>query len=106
MKKLFILIFISTLLLSACSSVATSIPASSESYTSLNLPVDYEGALPIRNQLAIGLLKWLTPTRLLPPHKPRSDHSLAGFAPHAGQHHSSSGRDQRSARANRKPANP
>ena len=30
--------------------------ASSDSYTSPNLPVDYESALPVRNQLALGLL--------------------------------------------------
>ncbi len=56
MKKLFTLIFIATLLLSACSNSDTAETASSDSYTSLNLPVDYEGALPVRNQLALGTL--------------------------------------------------
>jgi hypothetical protein len=56
MKKLLMLILISTLLLSACSSAATSDAASGDTYTSPNLPVDYEGALPVRTQLALGTL--------------------------------------------------
>ena len=56
MKKLIMLFIISALLLSACGSAATTDTASSDSYTSPNLPVDYDGALPVRNQLALGLL--------------------------------------------------
>ena len=56
MKKLLILIFITTMLLSACSNSDTADTASGDSYTSSNLPVDYEGALPVRNQLALGTL--------------------------------------------------
>ena len=56
MKKLITLIFIATLLLSACSTTDTAETASGDTYTSSNLPVDYEGALPVRNQLALGTL--------------------------------------------------
>jgi len=56
MKKLLMLIFIATLLLSACSTADTAETASGDTYTSSNLPVDYEGALPVRNQLALGTL--------------------------------------------------
>ena len=56
MKKLFILIFLATLLLSACSTTGTAETTSGDTYISSNLPVDYEGALPVRNQLALGTL--------------------------------------------------
>jgi hypothetical protein len=56
MKKLLTLTFIATLLLSACGSTDTSDTASGDTYTSSNLPVDYDGALPVRNQLALGTL--------------------------------------------------
>ena len=56
MKKLFTLIFLATLMLSACTNTNTAETTSGDSYTSSNLPVDYEGALPVRNQLALGTL--------------------------------------------------
>ncbi len=56
MKKLLLLVLISTLLLTACNAAATSETAGGDSYTSPNLPVNYDGALPVRNQLALGLL--------------------------------------------------
>ena len=56
MKKLLTLIFVATLLLSACSNTNNAETTSGDSYTSPNLPVDYDGALPVRNQLALGTL--------------------------------------------------
>lgn len=52
---LFTLIF-SALLLSACGTSSTT-PATGDTYTSVNIPTDYENALPLRNQLAIGTMK-------------------------------------------------
>ncbi len=59
MKKIFLpLVFLFALLLASCSGTAA--PASTtggDIYVSQNLPVDYEGALPVRNQLALGTLE-------------------------------------------------
>ena len=52
---LFTLIF-STLLLSACGANNTT-SVTGDTYTSVNIPTDYEDALPLRNQLAIGTMK-------------------------------------------------
>ena len=44
------------MLLASCGGAAT--PASTgDTYTSPNLPKDYEGALPVRNQLALGIIE-------------------------------------------------
>ena len=59
MKKIFLpLVFLFALLLASCSGTAA--PASTTSsdlYVSQNLPVDYEGALAVRNQLALATLE-------------------------------------------------
>lgn len=59
MKKIFLpLVFLFALLLASCSGTAA--PASTTSgdlYVSQNLPVDYEDALAVRNQLALGTLE-------------------------------------------------
>ena len=59
MKKIFPpLVFLFALLLASCSGTAA--PASTTSgdlYVSQNLPVDYEDALAVRNQLALGTLE-------------------------------------------------
>jgi hypothetical protein len=57
MKKIILpLVFLLALLLTACSGAAAT-PASTDLYVSQNLPVDYEGALAVRNQLALGTLE-------------------------------------------------
>ena len=59
MKNIFLpLVFLFALLLASCSGTAA--PASTTSgdlYVSQNLPVDYEDALAVRNQLALGTLE-------------------------------------------------
>ena len=59
MKKIFLpLVFLFALLLASCSGTAA--PASTtggDLYVSQNLPVDYEDALAVRNQLALGTLE-------------------------------------------------
>lgn len=57
MKKIFLpLVFLFALLLASCGGTAD--PVSTEDiYTSPNLPADYEGALPARNQLSLGTLE-------------------------------------------------
>ena len=59
MKKIFLpLAFLFALLLASCSGTAA--PASTtgtDLYVSTSLPVDYENALPVRNQLALGTLE-------------------------------------------------
>lgn len=59
MKKYPILLLIFTLALSACSGQATPVPAngSTDSFVSPNLDTSYEGALPVRNQLTLGILE-------------------------------------------------
>jgi hypothetical protein len=59
MKKIFLpLAFLFALLLASCSGAATPAPTTGgDIYVSQNLPVDYEGALPARNQLALGTLE-------------------------------------------------
>jgi hypothetical protein len=62
MKRIFIptLIVVLTLLLASCSGTADSASTTttnSDVYVSANLPADYENALPVRNQLAIGTMK-------------------------------------------------
>jgi hypothetical protein len=57
MKKIFLpLVFLFALLLASCSGTAAT-PSTSDIYVSQNLPVNYEGALPVRNQLALGTLE-------------------------------------------------
>ena len=59
MNKITILLFLFALTLSACSGQATPAPANSttDSYLSPNLDTAYEGALPVRNQLTLGILE-------------------------------------------------
>ena len=57
MKRILIFtLLLSAFLIASCGSTATA-STTSDVYTSSNLPVDYENALPIRNQLAIGTMK-------------------------------------------------
>lgn len=57
MKRILILtLILSTLLLSACGA-SSATTTTGDTYTSINIPTDYENALPIRNQLAIGTMK-------------------------------------------------
>ena len=58
MKKIFLpLVFLFTLALAACSGTAAPAPTSGDVYVSQNLPTDYDGALAVRNQLALGTLE-------------------------------------------------
>jgi hypothetical protein len=59
MKKIFLpLVFLIALLLASCSGTAAPAPTTGgDIYVSQNLPVDYEGALAVRNQLALGTLQ-------------------------------------------------
>ncbi len=59
MKKIFLpLVFLFALLLASCSGTAAPAPTTGgDIYVSQNLPVDYEGALAVRNQLALGTLQ-------------------------------------------------
>ncbi len=59
MKKIFLpLVFLFALLLASCSGTAAPAPTTGgDIYVSQNLPVDYEGALAVRNQLALGTLE-------------------------------------------------
>jgi hypothetical protein len=58
MKKIFLpFVFFFALLLAACSGTAAPAPITGgDIYVSQNLPVDYEGALAVRKQLALGTL--------------------------------------------------
>ena len=58
MKKILLpLVFLFALLLASCSGTAAAAPTTGgDTYISQNLPVDYEGALAVRNQLALGTL--------------------------------------------------
>jgi hypothetical protein len=59
MKNIFLpLVFLFALLLASCSGTAAPAPTTGgDIYVSQNLPVDYEGALAVRNQLALGTLE-------------------------------------------------
>jgi len=59
MKNIFLLLSISlALFIASCSGTAAPAPTTSgDIYVSQNLPVDYEGALAVRNQLALGTLE-------------------------------------------------
>lgn len=59
MKTIPVLFLIFALALSACGGQSTAAPDSSstESYVSPNLEISYEGALPVRNQLTLGILQ-------------------------------------------------
>lgn len=59
MKKTPFFLLILTLVLTACSGQATPAPANSttDSYLSPNLDTTYDGALPVRNQLTLGILE-------------------------------------------------
>jgi hypothetical protein len=58
MKKIFLpLAFLLTLVLAACSGTAAPAPTGGDVYVSQNLPTDYDGALAVRNQLAMGTLE-------------------------------------------------
>ena len=58
MKNIFLpLVFLFTLALAACSGTAAPAPTSGDVYASQNLPTDYDGALAVRNQLALGTLE-------------------------------------------------
>ena len=67
MKKIFLpLVFLFALLLASCSGTAA--PASTTSsdlYVSPNLPVNYEDALAVRNQLALGTLELIQPASVI-----------------------------------------
>ena len=55
MKRILLFtLILSALLISACGGNTT--PATSDTYTSPNIPTDYENALPLRNQLIIGTM--------------------------------------------------
>jgi hypothetical protein len=56
MKRILIFtLILSALLIASCGASAT--PTTGDVYTSANLPTDYENAMPVRNQLAIGTMK-------------------------------------------------
>ena len=59
MKKIFLpLVFLFAILLASCSGTVAAAPTTGgDTYVSQNLPVDYEGALAVRNQLALGTLE-------------------------------------------------
>ena len=59
MKKIFLLLSISlALFIASCSGTAAPAPTTGgDIYVSQNLPVDYEDALAVRNQLALGTLE-------------------------------------------------
>lgn len=58
MKKIFLpLVFLFTIFLVSCSGTTAPASTSGDTYISQNLPVDYEGALAVRNQLALGILE-------------------------------------------------
>jgi len=59
MKKIFLpLVLLFALLLASCSGTAAAAPTTGgDTFVSQNLPVDYEGALAVRNQLALGMLE-------------------------------------------------
>ncbi len=59
MKRIVILtVLLLSLFLAACSGTAVPAPTTGDDiYVSPNLPVDYEGALAVRNQLALGTLE-------------------------------------------------
>ena len=59
MKKIFLpLMFLFALLLASCSRTAAPVSTTGgDIYVSQNLPVDYEDALAVRNQLALGTLE-------------------------------------------------
>jgi len=58
MKRIFILIaLLLSVFLASCSGAAAPAPTSGDVYTSPNLPVNYDGALPVRNQLSLGTLE-------------------------------------------------
>ncbi len=56
MKKIFLLLGISLALFLASCSGTVATPPTGDIYLSQNLPTDYEGALAVRNQLALGTL--------------------------------------------------
>jgi len=57
MKRILIFtLILSALLIASCGASAAT-PATSDVYTSANLPTDYENAMPLRNQLPIGMMK-------------------------------------------------
>ena len=52
------IVFLFSLLLASCSGTAAPAPTTGgDIYVSQNLPVDYEGALAVRNQLALGTIE-------------------------------------------------
>ena len=56
MKKYFLLLSLMlALFIASCSGTAAATPTG-DIYLSQNLPADYEGALPVRNQLALGII--------------------------------------------------
>ncbi|MDO9300587.1 MAG: hypothetical protein Q7T89_04350 [Anaerolineales bacterium] len=59
MKKIFLpFVILLALVLASCSGTAATAPTTGgDIYVSQNLPVDYEGALAVRNQLALGTLE-------------------------------------------------
>jgi len=59
MKKIFLLLSISlALFIASCSGTAAPVSTTGgDIYISPNLPIDYEGALAVRNQLALGTLE-------------------------------------------------
>ena len=58
MNKIFLpFVLLFALLLAACSGTAAPAPTSGDLYASQNLPTDYDGALAVRNQLALGTLE-------------------------------------------------
>jgi hypothetical protein len=59
MKKIFLLLSISlALFIASCSGTAAPAPTTGgDIYVSQNLPTDYENALAVRNQLALGMLE-------------------------------------------------
>jgi len=57
MKQILIFtLILSALLIASCGATAAT-PSTGDIYTSANLPTDYENAMPVRNQLAIGTTK-------------------------------------------------
>jgi len=58
LKRILIIMFVLFgILLASCGSTKASTSTVGDVYVSANLPADYENALPVRNQLAIGTMK-------------------------------------------------
>ncbi len=72
MKRILIFtLLLSALLIASCGATAPTSSAS-DVYASSNLPADYENALPVRNQLAIGTMKLDGTTQAVTPEQAKT----------------------------------